>query len=58
MAANTPRNSTNLRLYVLAAILVLWCGGICLRLVYLQIFRYGSFEKRAIHERERTERCV
>ena len=33
------------------------CGarGICLRLVYLQIFRYGSFEKRAIHERERTE---
>ncbi len=55
MAANTPRNSTNLRLYMLAAILVLWCGGICLRLVYLQIFRYGSFEKRAIHERERTE---
>ena len=55
MAANTPRNSTNLRLYLLASILVLWCGGICLRLVYLQIFRYGSFEKRAIHERERTE---
>ena len=55
MSANTPRNSTNLRLYMLAAILVLWCGGICLRLVYLQIFRYGSFEKRAIHERERTE---
>jgi cell division protein FtsI (penicillin-binding protein 3) len=55
VAANTPRNSTNLRLYLLASILVLWCGGICLRLVYLQIFRYGSFEKRAIHERERTE---
>jgi cell division protein FtsI (penicillin-binding protein 3) len=55
VAANTPRNSTNLRLYMLAAALVLWCGGICLRLVYLQIFRYGSFEKRAIHERERTE---
>ena len=55
MAANTPRNGTNLRLYLLGAILVLWCGGICLRLVYLQIFRYGSFEKRAIHERERTE---
>ena len=55
MAANTPRNSTNSRLYLLAAVLVLWCGGICLRLVYLQIFRYGSFEKRAIHERERTE---
>ena len=55
MAASTPRNSTNLRLYLLASILVLWCGGICLRLVYLQIFRYGSFEKRAVHERERTE---
>jgi cell division protein FtsI (penicillin-binding protein 3) len=55
VAANTPRNNTNTRLYMLAAILVLWCGGICLRLVYLQIFRYGSFEKRAMHERERTE---
>jgi cell division protein FtsI (penicillin-binding protein 3) len=40
---------------MLAAVLVLWCGGICLRLVYLQIFRYGSFQKRATHERERTE---
>ena len=55
MAANTPRNSTDTRLYLLAAVLVLWCGGICLRLVYLQIFRYGSFQKRAVHERERTE---
>ncbi|MGA8493409.1 MAG: penicillin-binding protein [Terriglobales bacterium] len=55
MAANTPRNATNTRLYMLAAVLVLWCGGICLRLVYLQIFRYGAFEKRAVHERERTE---
>jgi cell division protein FtsI (penicillin-binding protein 3) len=55
VSANTPRNSTNTRLYLLAAVLFLWCGGICLRLVYLQIFRYGSFEKRAAHERERTE---
>jgi cell division protein FtsI/penicillin-binding protein 2 len=55
VVVNTPRNSTNTRIYLLSAILVLWCGGICLRLVYLQIFRYGSFEKRAIHERERTE---
>ena len=55
MASSTPRHSTNTRLYLLGALLVLWCGGICLRLVYLQIFRYGSFEKRAIHERERTE---
>jgi len=55
VAGNTPRNNTNTRLYLLAAVLVLWCGGICVRLVYLQIFRYGSFQKRAIHERERTE---
>jgi cell division protein FtsI (penicillin-binding protein 3) len=55
VAGNTPRNSTNTRLYLLAAVLVLWCAGICLRLVYLQIFRYGSFQKRAVHERERTE---
>jgi cell division protein FtsI (penicillin-binding protein 3) len=52
VAANTGRN--NLRLYVLAAILLLWCSGICLRLVYLQIFRYGSFEQRAQHQQQRT----
>ena len=52
MAANTGRN--NLRLYLLAAILLLWCGGICLRLVYLQIFRYGSFEQKAQHQQQRT----
>jgi cell division protein FtsI/penicillin-binding protein 2 len=55
VAANIPRNNSNTRLYVLAAVLVLWCSGICVRLVYLQIFRYGSFQKRAVHERERTE---
>ena len=54
MAASTPRNSTNLRLYVLGAILVLWCGAICTRLVYLQIFRYGDFEQRAQHQQQRT----
>jgi len=52
VAANTARN--NLRLYLLAAFLLLWCGGICLRLVYLQIFRYGSFEQRAQHQQQRT----
>ncbi len=53
MAATSARN--NLRLYVLAGLLALWCGGICLRLVYLQIFRYGSFEQRAMHQQNRTE---
>jgi cell division protein FtsI/penicillin-binding protein 2 len=54
MAAGSVRNSTNVRLYLLAATLFLWGGAICLRLVYLQIFRYGSFELRAQHQQQRT----
>jgi cell division protein FtsI (penicillin-binding protein 3) len=38
----------------LGAILVLWGCGIGLRLVYLQIFRYGDFEQRAQHQQQRT----
>jgi cell division protein FtsI/penicillin-binding protein 2 len=53
--AATARNSTSFRLYLLAAFFVLWCGAICTRLVYLQIFRYGSFEQRAQHQQQRTE---
>ena len=51
----TARNSTSFRLYLLAAFFVLWCGAICTRLVYLQIFRYGSFEQRAQRQQQRTE---
>src|SRR5437868_11051953 len=51
----TGRNSTNVRLYLLASIFVLWCSAICLRLVYLQVFRYGKFEQRAQHQQQRTE---
>ena len=54
MASSTLRDSTKIRLYLLAACLLLWCGGICLRLVYLQIFRYGSFEQRAQRQQQRT----
>jgi cell division protein FtsI (penicillin-binding protein 3) len=54
VASSTTRNSTNIRLYLLGAILVLWCGVICLRLVYLQIFRYGDFEQRAQRQQQRT----
>lgn len=53
--ASTARNNTNLRLYLLAGIFVWWCCGICVRLVYLQIFRYGTFEQRAQHQQQRTE---
>jgi cell division protein FtsI (penicillin-binding protein 3) len=55
VAASTARNSTNLRLYLLAGVFVLWCCSICGRLVYLQIFRYGTFEQRAQHQQQRTE---
>ena len=55
MAASTPRNGTNRRLYLLGAILILWCAAICLRLVYLQIFCYGDFERRAERQQQRTE---
>ena len=54
MAGTTPRNTTSTRLYLLAALLLLWCLAICFRLVYLQIFRYGSFEQRAQHQQQRT----
>ena len=55
MAVSTARNGTNLRLYLLAGIFVLWCSVICFRLVYLQVFRYGSFAQRAQHQQQRTE---
>ena len=54
MATTAPRNRANIRLYLLAGILVLWAGAICLRLVYLQIFRYGDFEQRAQRQQQRT----
>src|SRR5437868_4524930 len=53
--AATARNSTNLRLYILAGVFVFWCATISVRMVYLQIFRYGNFEHRAQHQQQRTE---
>jgi cell division protein FtsI (penicillin-binding protein 3) len=52
--ASTPRNSANKRIYLLGVILLLWAGVICLRLVYLQVFRYGDFEQRAQRQQQRT----
>src|SRR5947207_8026065 len=51
----TGRNSTNVRLYLLASIFVLWCSAISVRLVYLQVLRYGNFAQRAQHQQQRTE---
>jgi cell division protein FtsI (penicillin-binding protein 3) len=43
----------NLRLYLLGAMLLFWCIAISGRLIYLQIFRYGSFVKQAEHQQQR-----
>jgi cell division protein FtsI (penicillin-binding protein 3) len=44
----------NHRLYILGGLLLLWWSVICLRLVYLQMFRYGEFEQRAEHQQQRS----
>ncbi|MGD0571279.1 MAG: penicillin-binding protein [Candidatus Sulfotelmatobacter sp.] len=41
------------RLYLLGGMLLFWYLAICGRLVYLQIFRYGSFIKQAEHQQQR-----
>jgi cell division protein FtsI (penicillin-binding protein 3) len=52
MATNSTLGK-NSRLYLLGAMLLLWCAAICGRMVYLQIFRYGSFVKQAEHQQQR-----
>jgi cell division protein FtsI (penicillin-binding protein 3) len=42
------------RLYILGGLLLLWLCVICVRLVYLQIFRYGDFQQRADHQQQRS----
>ena len=57
MPTNLPANRssvTNHRLYILGGLLLLWWSVICLRLVYLQMFRYGEFEQRAEHQQQRS----
>ncbi len=44
----------NSRLYLLGAILFLWCIAICGRLVFLQVFDYGKFVKMAGHQQQRA----
>jgi len=42
------------RLYLLGAVMLLWCAAICARLVYLQVFSYGKFVKQAGHQQQRA----
>jgi cell division protein FtsI (penicillin-binding protein 3) len=53
MTPSSSHHGKNSRLYLLALILFCWCAAICARLVYLQIFRYGSFTKQAEHQQQR-----
>jgi len=52
VSSSNPGNSP--RLYLLGAVLLLWCAAICGRLVYLQIFCYGNFVKQAGHQQQRA----
>jgi cell division protein FtsI (penicillin-binding protein 3) len=51
---NGSNPGKNSRLYLLGAVLLFWCFAICLRLVYLQIFCYGSFARQADHQQQRA----
>jgi cell division protein FtsI (penicillin-binding protein 3) len=55
-ASNSPSssNGARFRLFALSGLLCLWLLAICLRLVYLQVFCYGDFERRALHQQQRS----
>src|SRR6202521_2012414 len=52
--ANNSNLGKNSRLYLLGAVMLLWCVAICGRLVFLQIFSYGKFVKQAGHQQQRA----
>ncbi len=54
MAASPSSNDARFRIYALSGLLCLWLLAICLRLIYLQIFCYGDFERRAQHQQQRS----
>ena len=54
MASRSATLDKNSRLYLLGAVMLFWCLLICARLVYLQVFNYGSFVKQAGHQQQRA----
>ncbi len=54
MAGDSLRKDPKWRLYLLGACLLFWCGIIALRLVQLQIIRYGDWLLRAQRQQQRT----
>jgi cell division protein FtsI/penicillin-binding protein 2 len=53
MPANSAAPATR-RLYILTGILVFWLFAIGLRLVYLQVLRYGDFTQQARRQQQRS----
>ena len=53
MSGGSSNLGKNSRLYLLGGMLLFWCVLICARLVYLQVFQYGSFVKQAEHQQQR-----
>ncbi|MGA7459510.1 MAG: penicillin-binding protein, partial [Candidatus Korobacteraceae bacterium] len=53
MRASAPKTPTK-RLYIFAALLFLWILAICVRLVRLQVVKYGDFVLRAQRQQNRT----
>ncbi|MGC2551780.1 MAG: penicillin-binding protein 2, partial [Candidatus Sulfotelmatobacter sp.] len=53
MSSANSNLGKNSRLYLLGGMLLFWCILICIRLVYLQVFQYGSFVKQAEHQQQR-----
>ena len=54
MTASGGSTNSRIRLFVLSGLLCLWLLAICFRLIYLQIFRYGDFERRSQHQQQRS----
>jgi len=54
MAPTNTTTAKNSRLYLLGAVMLLWCVAISARLVYLQVFSYGKFVKQAGHQQQRA----
>ncbi len=50
----SPTKTPSRRLYIFAALLVLWICAICFRLVRLQVVKYGDFTLRAQRQQNRT----
>jgi len=54
VAGNSSAGNATKRLYILGAILCFWLIVVALRLVQLEIFQYGQFERRAMKQQQRT----